>query len=192
MCPAPRTGKKFMPETVSNALVTARREFVDLWGQMANHWGINRTMAQIHALLMISPEPLTAEQIMEDLQISRGNVSMNLRDLINWGIVRRTSIPGDRRDFFTTEADVWSMFQIILRERKKRELDPLLTRLDECLVHVGKKSETADEKASHEVFVKRVTELRDFFNTFHRLASTLLDSQPGSLAKAVKMIDKIM
>ncbi len=181
-----------MPETVSNALVTARREFVDLWGQMANHWGINRTMAQIHALLMISPEPLTAEQIMEDLQISRGNVSMNLRDLINWGIVRRTSIPGDRRDFFTTEADVWSMFQIILRERKKRELDPLLTRLDECLVHVGKKSETADEKASHEVFVKRVTELRDFFNTFHRLASTLLDSQPGSLAKAVKMIDKIM
>ena len=132
-------------------LATARRDFVDLWGQMANHWGINRTMAQIHALLMISHEPLTADQIMDELQISRGNVSMNLRDLINWGIVRRTSIAGDRRDFFTTETDVWSMFQIILRERKKRELDPLVTRLDECLNHAGKKPEhgaAPEEKAA--------------------------------------------
>lgn len=167
---------------------------------MANHWGINRTMAQIHALLMVSHEPLTADQIMDELQISRGNVSMNLRDLINWGIVRRTSLPGDRRDFFTTETDVWSMFQIILRERKKRELDPLLSRLDECLTIAGKKPDakgasaavSPDEKAAHEAYVKRVTELRDFFNTFHRLFSVLLDNQPGSLAKAVKVIDKLM
>jgi predicted transcriptional regulator len=167
---------------------------------MANHWGINRTMAQIHALLMVSHEPLTADQIMDELQISRGNVSMNLRDLINWGIVRRTSIPGDRRDFFTTEADVWSMFQIILRERKKRELDPLLTRLDECLALAGKKPEphspgapvSLDEKAAHDIYLKRLTELRDFFNTFHRLFSVLLDNQPGSLAKAVKVIDKLV
>jgi DNA-binding transcriptional regulator GbsR (MarR family) len=120
---------------------------------------------------------------------------MNLRDLINWGIVRRTSIAGDRRDFFTTETDVWSMFQIILRERKKRELDPLLTRLDECLNHAGKKPDhgaTPDEKAAHEAYVKRVTELRDFFNTFHRLSAALLDNQPGSLAKAVKLIDKLV
>lgn len=176
-------------------LAAARREFVDLWGQMANHWGINRTMSQIHALLMVSHQPLSAEAIMEELQISRGNVSMNLRDLINWGIVRRTSMPGDRRDFFTTETDVWSMFQIILRERKKRELDPLLTRLDECLNHAGKKPEhgaSGEEKAAHEAYVKRVTELRDFFNTFHRLSAALLDNQPGSLAKAVKLIDKLV
>jgi DNA-binding transcriptional regulator GbsR (MarR family) len=188
-----------MPDTPTprpaSAITAARREFVDLWGQMANHWGINRTMAQIHALLMITPEPLTAEQLMEELQISRGNVSMNLRDLINWGIVRRTSTPGDRRDFFTTEADVWAMFQVILRERKKRELDPLLTRLDECLVLAGKKPEpaaTPDDKAAHEAYVKRVSELRDFFNTFHRLFSRILDSQPGSLSKAVKIIDKFV
>lgn len=184
-----------MSESTAPSLTIARREFVDLWGQMANHWGINRTMSQIHALLMISHEPLTAEQIMDELQISRGNVSMNLRDLINWGIVRRTSIAGDRRDFFTTEADVWSMFQIILRERKKRELDPILTRLDECLQHAGKKSDAgadAADKAAHEAYVTRVTELRDFFNTFHRLFSALLDNQPGSLAKAVKLIDKLM
>jgi DNA-binding transcriptional regulator GbsR (MarR family) len=181
-----------MAESAHAHLASARREFVDLWGEMANHWGINRTMAQIHALLMVAPEPLTAEEIMDGLQISRGNVSMNLRDLINWGIVRRTSLPGDRRDFFTTEADVWSMFQIILRERKKRELDPLLSRLDECLAHAGKKPEHPDEKAAHDIYVKHVTELRDFFNTFHRLFSVLLDNQPGSLAKTVKMIDKLV
>ena len=176
-------------------LTEARQKFIEAWGKLGSEWGINRTMAQIHALLMISHEPLTADQIMEELQISRGNVSMNLRDLINWGIVRRTSIPGDRRDFFTTEADVWTMFQIILRERKKRELDPLLTRLDECLDYAGKKPEhgaTADEKAAHDAYVKRVTELRDFFNTFHRLSAALLDNQPGSLAKAVKLIDKLV
>ncbi len=173
-------------------LPTARREFVDLWGQMANHWGISRTMAQIHALLMVSPEPVTAEQIMDELQISRGNVSMNLRDLVNWGIVRRTSVPGDRRDFFITEADVWSMFQIILRERKKRELDPLLSRLDECLTHAGKNTEVPDEKPAHDTYIKRVTELREFFATFDRLFSTLLDNQPGSLAKAAKLIDKLV
>ncbi len=187
-----------MPESApvhSPQLAAARREFVDLWGQMANHWGINRTMAQIHALLMVSHEPLTADQVMDELQISRGNVSMNLRDLINWGIVRRTSLAGDRRDFFTTETDVWSMFQIILRERKKRELDPLMSRLDECLTLAGKKPEpgsAAEEKAAHEAYVKRVSELRDFFNTFHRLSSVLLDNQPGSLAKAVKLIDKLV
>ncbi len=182
-----------VPKTPS--IAAARREFIDLWGQMANHWGINRTMAQIHALLMVTAEPLTAEQLMEELQISRGNVSMNLRDLINWGIVRRTSTPGDRRDFFTTEADVWAMFQVIMRERKKRELDPLLTRLEECLRLAGKKPESSDspaERAAHESYVKRVAELRDFFNTFDRLFLRVLDSQPGSLSRAVKIIDKFL
>jgi DNA-binding transcriptional regulator GbsR (MarR family) len=185
-----------MPDSSpTHSIVSARREFVDLWGQMANHWGINRTMSQIHALLMVAREPLTAEQIMDELQISRGNVSMNLRELINWGIVRRTSNAGERRDFFTTETDVWTMFQIILRERKKRELDPLLSRLDECLALAGKKPEpgaSADDKTAHESFVKRVSELRDFFTTFHRLFSVVLDNQPGSLSKAVKALDKLI
>ena len=185
------------PHVPSLHLAAARREFVDLWGQMANHWGINRTMSQIHALLMVSNEPLTAEQIMEELQISRGNASMNLRDLINWGIVRRTSLPGDRRDFFTTEADVWSMFQIILRERKKRELDPLISRLDQCLALAGKKPDAkapgnGESKIAHDAYVKRVTELQEFFGTFHRLLSVLLDNNPDGLAKAVKVIDKLV
>lgn len=173
-------------------LAAARREFVDLWGQMSHHWGINRTMAQIHALLMVAHEPLTAEQIMAELHISRGNVSMNLRELINWGIVRRTNLPGDRRDFFATEADVWAMFQIIMRERKKRELDPLVTRLDACVALAGQKPASADDPAAHMAYLKRITELRDFFSTFHRLFAVLLDNEPGSLAKAVKVIDKLV
>lgn len=177
---------------MTSNLVAARREFVDLWGQMAEHWGINRTMAQIHALLMICSRPITADEIMDELQISRGNVSMNLRDLINWGIVRRTSVPGDRRDFFVTEADVWTMFHEIFRERKKRELDPVMVRLDECLERAGKKPATPEEKADHEAYVKRVNELRDFFQTFHRLFSTLLGDQPGSLMKAVKLLSKLI
>lgn len=181
-----------MAEPTPSPLTTARREFVDLWGQMAEHWGINRTMAQIHALLMISPGPITADQIMDELHISRGNVSMNLRDLINWGIVRRTSVPGDRRDFFVTEADVWTMFHEIFRERKKRELDPVLVRLDECLEHAGKKPASPDEKAAHEAYLKRVNELRDFFQTFHRLFSALLGDQPGSLVKAAKLLSKLV
>jgi DNA-binding transcriptional regulator GbsR (MarR family) len=180
-----------MADPHKSSMSAARREFVDLWGQMSHHWGINRGMAQIHALLMIAAEPMPAEGIMEELHISRGNVSMNLRELIHWGIVRRTNLPGDRRDFFTAEADVWSMFQIILRERKKRELDPLLSRLDECLAHAGPPPQTPEDQPIHDMYVKRVTELREFFATFDRLFATLLDNQPGSLAKAAKMFDKM-
>ena len=178
-----------MTHTRTSPLAAARRDFIDLWGQMAERWGINRTMAQIHALLMISPEPITADQIMEELKISRGNVSMNLRDLINWGIVRRTGVPGDRRDFFLTEADVWTMFHAILRERKKRELDPVLTRLDACLHAAGGPPSAADQRAAHEAFVQRVNELLEFFQTFHRLFTRVLGEQPGSLEKAVKALD---
>jgi DNA-binding transcriptional regulator GbsR (MarR family) len=181
--------RKTMADLHNPSMPAARREFVDLWGQMANHWGINRAMAQIHALLMISPAPVSAEYVMEELQISRGNVSMNLRELINWGIVRRTNLPGDRRDFFTAEADVWSMFQIILRERKKRELDPLLSRLEECLTHAKQTPQTPDEQPAHEAYLKRVTELREFFATCDRLFAKLLDNQPGSLAKAAKILE---
>ena len=181
-----------MSETSATSLATARREFIDLWGQMAEHWGINRTMAQIHALLIISAKPITADEIMEELHISRGNVSMNLRDLINWGVVRRTSVAGDRRDFFLTEADIWTMFHDIFRERKKRELDPLLARLHECLEHAGKKPASPEQKADHEAYVKRVTELLEFFITFHRLFSAILGDKPGSLTKAVKIISKFL
>src|SRR6185503_11039119 len=103
-----------------------REKFILHWGEQGSLWGINRTMAQVHALLFISPEPLCANQIMDELQISRGNVSMALRELIAWGLVSRVHIKGERREFYTTEKDVWTMFRIIARERKKREVDPTI------------------------------------------------------------------
>jgi len=108
----------------------ARQQFISNWGAFGTHWGINRTMAQIHALLMISPDPLTQDDIMEQLDISRGNTNMNIRELINWGLVDRLTLPGERKEFFTAEKDIWKVIRQIVRERKKRELEPMLQLLD--------------------------------------------------------------
>src|SRR5574339_96023 len=111
-------------------LQEAKQQFISSWGAFGTHWGINRTMAQIHALLLISPDPLTQDDIMEDLNISRGNTNMNIRELINWGLVERVILPGERKEFFTAEKDIWKVVKQIVKERKKRELEPMLQLLD--------------------------------------------------------------
>lgn len=107
-------------------LAEAKAQFISSWGAFATHWGINRTMAQIHALLLISPNPITQDDIMEQLNISRGNVNMNTRELIDWGLVDRVLIPGERKEFFSAEKDIWKVSTQIIKERKRRELDPML------------------------------------------------------------------
>ena len=109
----------------------AKQQFIASWGAFGTHWGINRTMAQIHALLLINPESLSQDEIMEELSISRGNVNMNIRELINWGLVERVIIPGERREFFSAEKDIWKVVRLIVKERKKRELEPMLKLLDQ-------------------------------------------------------------
>lgn len=107
-------------------LAEAKAQFISSWGAFATHWGINRTMAQIHALLLISPNPITQDDIMEQLNISRGNVNMNTRELIDWGLVDRVLVPGERKEFFSAEKDIWKVSTQIIKERKRRELDPML------------------------------------------------------------------
>jgi DNA-binding transcriptional regulator GbsR (MarR family) len=107
-------------------LQDAKKQFISSWGAFATHWGINKTMAQVHALLLINPEPLSAEDIMEQLQISRGNANMNIRELIDWSLVQRITIVGERREFFNAEKDMWVVITQIIKERKKRELEPML------------------------------------------------------------------
>ena len=119
----------------------AKSQFISSWGAFGTHWGINRTMAQIHALLLISPDPLCAEDIMEELDISRGNANMNIRDLINWGLVQRTLITGERKEFFTAEKDIWKVVRQIVKERKKRELEPMLQLLDQLSLVEGDKKD---------------------------------------------------
>ncbi|HTH31077.1 MAG TPA: MarR family transcriptional regulator [Lacibacter sp.] len=112
-------------------LSEARQQFISTWGAMGTHWGINRTMAQVHALLMISPDPLTQDDVMAQLNISRGNVNMNIRDLIDWGLVDRVLIQGERKEYFTAEKDIWKVARQIIKERKKRELDPMMKLMDQ-------------------------------------------------------------
>ncbi|MDP9230351.1 MAG: MarR family transcriptional regulator, partial [Bacteroidota bacterium] len=109
----------------------AKQQFIASWGAFGTHWGINRTMAQIHALLLISADAMSQDDIMEELNISRGNTNMNIRELINWGLVERIIVPGERKEFFSAEKDIWKVVKQIIKERKKRELDPMLKLLDQ-------------------------------------------------------------
>ena len=106
-------------------------KFLQAWGALGSEWGINRTMAQIHALLMISPQSLSADAVMEDLKISRGNANMNLRALMDWGLVYKELRAGDRKEYFVAEKDIWKVVRQIIINRKKKELDPMLKVLDE-------------------------------------------------------------
>ncbi|HMU47212.1 MAG TPA: MarR family transcriptional regulator [Chitinophagaceae bacterium] len=111
-------------------LTEAKQQFISSWGAFGTHWGINRTMAQIHALLLVNPDPMTQDDIMEELNISRGNTNMNIRELINWGLVERVILPGERKEYFSAEKDIWKVVKQIVKERKKRELEPMLQLLD--------------------------------------------------------------
>jgi len=120
-------------------LADAKNQFIQAWGTLGSKWGINRTMAQLHALLMVAPEPMSAEDMMEELNISRGNVNMNIRELIDWGLVEKMHKPGDRKEYFWAEKDIWKITRQVARERKKRELEPILKVLEQVSEVVGDK-----------------------------------------------------
>ena len=109
----------------------ARRKFIETWGKLGSEWGVNRTMAQVHALLIVSPEALSTEEIMEELSISRGNANMTLRELVGWGLVEKEHRPGERKEYFFADKDPWNIARQVAKERKKRELDPVVKVLDE-------------------------------------------------------------
>ena len=126
----------------------ARHRMIQTWAQLSAQWGINRTMGQIHALLLVSPQPMTTDQIMTELEISRGNVSMNLRSLIEWGVVHKVHITGDRKEYYTSEKDVWKIALQIAKERKRRELDPLIQSIQQIRVT---NQENASEAEAEEI-----------------------------------------
>jgi len=128
----------------------AKELLIQAWGTLGSHWGINKTMAQIHALLLISPESLTTEQIMEELHISRGNANMNIRALMDWGLIHKTHKPGDRKEYFSSEKDMWEITRQIARERRKRELQPVIKVL-------GQVENIKDDRTAHTKELKQVT-----------------------------------
>ena len=143
-------------------LAEAKLQFIASWGAFGTHWGINRTMAQIHALLLVSPEPLCADEVMEQLNISRGNANMNLRELIDWALVERVILPGERKEFFSAEKDIWKVSRQIVKERKKRELDPMIKLLSQLSEVEGDKRDKAVKTFTDTITgIKKISEQAD-------------------------------
>ncbi|MDF1849759.1 MAG: MarR family transcriptional regulator [Verrucomicrobiales bacterium] len=162
------------------------QHFILHWGEMGTKWGINRTVAQIHALLFLSEEPLNAEDICTRLGVARSNVSNSLRELQNWGIVKVVHLPGDRRDHFESIKDVYEMFRIIAAERKKREIDPTLANLRNCADEAGQEKGEGDPYAK-----KQLEELLGFFELVSDFYDKMNRLPTKSAIKAIRMGDKI-
>lgn len=146
-------------------LQEAKQDFIQAWGSLGTSWGINKVMAQIHAVLIIAPKPMSTDDIMEALQISRGNANMNVRALIDWGIVYKQFVPGDRKEYFIAEKDVYKLSNQVAKERKKRELEPIIN-LFENLQNT--------EKEESEEYIEFMKVTKDL-STFSNRASSLLD-----------------
>jgi DNA-binding transcriptional regulator GbsR (MarR family) len=170
----------------THALSPVQQKFILHWGEMGTRWGVNRTVAQVHALLYLSPAPLNADDIVETLAVARSNVSTSLKELQGWGIVKLVHVLGDKRDHFESMKDVWEMFRIVLDERKKREFDPTMRMLHECL------AETEKEKASDEYTKERLRELYKFFETASALYAQVRRWPTAAMFKFLKAGDKMV
>ncbi len=165
------------------------QKFIIHWGEMGSRWGINRTVAQIHALLYISPEPLTAEDVSDTLGVARSTVSTGLRELQSWGIVKVVHALGDRRDHFEVMGDVWEMFRVVLDERKRRELDPALNVLRETVAEL--EQDNPDDLITQE----KMAEMLDFFETvsiLYEQANKFSTTTLVKIAKSGDIVSKIL
>ncbi|MGH1337136.1 MAG: GbsR/MarR family transcriptional regulator [Aureispira sp.] len=154
----------------------AKQEFIQAWGTLGSNWGINRTMAQVHALLMISSEALCADDIMAKLKISRGNANMNIRALIDWGLVFKQLKPGERREYFISERDMWKVVRQIIIHRKKKELEPVIKILDNVSAVEG----DSEEK---EAFLNVIQDIQLFATKADRTLDKLIESDANWLMK---------
>jgi DNA-binding transcriptional regulator GbsR (MarR family) len=161
-----------------------KEQLIQAWGNLGYSWGLNKTMAQIHALLMISPKALTTEEIMEELSISRGNANMNIRGLLDWGIISRISVPGERKEYFKSEKDIWALARQVARERRKRELEPIIKVLREVNEMQSDGSEQSRE------FKKVVKELKNFAEKSDGLLETFIKAEENWFWNTVLKIMK--
>ncbi|MEM9348416.1 MAG: MarR family transcriptional regulator [Planctomycetota bacterium] len=166
-------------------LTEVQQKFVLHWGEMGSRWGINRTVAQIHALLYIALKPVNADEIAETLSVARSNVSTSLRELQGWGIVQAVPILGERKEHFSTQTDVWEMFMVVLDERKKREIDPTLTLLRECVI------EAEDAGATEQHTHDRLSELLNLVEAMDGWYTQVRQLPKSMLIRFIKMGTKI-
>lgn len=149
----------------------AKKQFIQSWGTFGSNWGINKAMAQIHALLLVSPHPLSTDEIMEELKISRGNANMTLRALISWGIINKVLKPGERKEYFSSEKDLWEMVKKVVNERKKKELEPVAKMLEQV------QNVTEGPEREVEEFKKVTRELSTFSNKAVDLLETVIKAE---------------
>ncbi len=166
-------------------LSSAARKFILHWGEMGPRWGVSRSVAQVHALLYVSDRPLTAEHICEMLGLARSNVSTSLKELQSWRIVRLVHVMGDRRDHFESLQDVWAMFQVVLDERRRREIDPTIALLRECLTEVDRDRDAAAHVKD------RLESMLEFFESMTRWYGQIRSMPQGAVIKFVKMGSKV-
>jgi DNA-binding transcriptional regulator GbsR (MarR family) len=183
-----KTMKTAKPDAAAGGrLEHVEEEFVDLWNNMAALWGISPTMARIHGLLYITGASLSMDDIMARLGISRGNVSMNVSKLLEWGLVRRVHKRGDRREYYVSISDVWEMFTLLANQRKRREIDPILSTLRRCRAELEPAAQKHD--AAAEERLRRIDELWKFVATMDSLAQRFFESQRG-LREAFDLLGK--
>ena len=177
---------------VEQQLMTAQDLFIRRWGEMGQTWGINRTMAEIHALCYITAQPLCTDDVMERLNISRGNASMSLRALCDWGIVRRLHKRGERREFFESLGDVWEMFSLIAAERKRREMDPVLETIRQCqqMLSEANLGKPAAKREDVQATRQRLAGMEEFMEVTNKIFQQFIGNARSGLTKVVKVLLK--
>lgn len=174
------------PKPSPPRLTPVAQKFILHWGEMGTKWGINRTVAQVHALLFLSPKPVPADEISETLSVARSNVSTSLRELQAWGIVRVVHVLGDRRDHFESIKDVWEIFRTVAEERKRREIDPTLRVLGECVTEL--KTGTQGDAYTRE----RLESMLEFLTTMTGLFEEVLRMPQSTLKSVGKLRGKVI
>jgi DNA-binding transcriptional regulator GbsR (MarR family) len=175
-----------MTDASKYTLTPVAQKFILHWGEMGTRWGINRTVAQVHALLFLSPKPLPADEISQTLSVARSNVSTSLRELQGWGIVRVVHVLGDRRDHFESIKDVWEIFRIVSEERKRREIDPTLRVLSECV------QELMSSPQGDAYTRERPKSMLEFLTTMTGLFEEILRMPTGALKGVSKLRGKVI
>lgn len=168
-----------------SALGPTEQKFILHWGEMGTRWGVNRTVAQIHALLFLANRPLSAEDIAESLGVARSNVSNSVKELQSWNLIRTTHLMGDRRDHFVALQDVWEIFKVIVEERKRREIDPTLTVLRECAI------EGAQDTSLEQASLARMNEVLGFLDMLGASYDDYRHLPPATLQRFIKMGGKV-
>ncbi len=186
-------------ENTPQGMAASKSLFIRRWGELSGYWGINRTMAEIHALLFVSTEPICTDDVMEKLLISRGNSSMNLRSLVDWGLIERVHLRGDRKEYFTCRTDVWQMFETILQQRRRREVEPIIETIERCVemaashdpssngsAHRRASTGETEDREEIRIYRERLKEMHTFLKLFGSLVDLVVKLGPKELSGLAK------